>query len=78
MNIAILVYFKWESPQVLLKVQNSLSKGILLNEWIEGEVKAFIWWLFRKAKEYVDDLIIHVTESKTSISWTDQFSKGKD
>lgn len=49
-----------------------------MNELIEGEVKAFIWWLFRKAKEYVDDLIIHVTESKTSISWTDQFSKGKD
>lgn len=48
-----------------------------MEEFIEGEVKAFICWLFRKDKEYVDVLIIHTTESKTSISQTDDFSKGR-
>lgn len=58
-------YFKWKNPCVLMKVQNSVSKGIL-NELIEGEIKAFFCWLFRKTKEYADVLIVCTTEPKTS------------
>lgn len=47
-----------------------------MHEFIVAEVKAFVCWLFRKAKEYVDVSIIYTTESK--IPLTDQFSEGKD
>lgn len=52
-------------PCVLMKVQNSVSKGIL-NELIEGEIKAFFCLLFRKTKEYADVLIVCTTKPKTS------------